>query len=62
MYDIIVEYKGTKINYSFSGFVRNGVIAETSIGLVGTPIFDKETSDMSNRIFSFFSKYTEWEE
>ena len=62
MYDIVVEYKGTKINYSFSGFVRNGVIDETSIGLVGTPTFDKETSDMSNRIFSFFSKYTEWEE
>ena len=62
MYDIVVEYKGNKLNYTFSGFVRNGIIAETSVGLVGTKIFDKETSEMSNRIFSFFSKNSDWEE
>ena len=62
MYDFVVEYKGNKLNYTFSGFVRNGIIAETSIGKVGNEIFDKEVSDMSNRIFSFFNKGTEWEE
>jgi len=62
MYDIVVEYKGNEINYTFSGFVRNGIIAETSVGLVGTKIFDKETSEMSNRVFSFFSKDSDWEE
>ena len=29
---------------------------------VGNEIFDKEVSNMSNRIFSFFNKGTEWEE
>lgn len=62
MYDFVVEYDGNKLNYTFSGFVRNGIIAETSIGKVGNEIFDKEVSDMSNRIFSFFNKDTEWEE
>ena len=62
MYDIVVEYKGNKIDYTFSGFVRNGIIAETSVGLVGTKTFDKETSEMSNRVFSFFSKDSYWEE
>ena len=62
MYDFVVEYKGNKLNYTFSGFVRNGIIAETSIGKVGNEIFDEETSNMNNKIFSFFSKYSEWEE
>ena len=42
--------------------MRNGIIAETSIGKVGNEIFDEETSNMNNKIFSFFSKYNEWEE
>ena len=62
MYDFVVEYNGNKLNYTFSGFVRNGIIAETSIGKVGNEIFDEETSNMNNKIFSFFSKYSEWEE
>lgn len=62
MYDIVVEYKGTKINYAFSGFVRNGVIAEMNIGLVGTPIVDTETSNIINKIYSFFYKDGDWEE
>lgn len=62
MYDFVVEYDGNKLNYTFSGFVRNGIIAETSIGKVGNEIFDEETSNMNNKIFSFFSKYSEWEE
>ena len=62
MYDFVVEYKGNKLNYTFSGFVRNGIIAETSIGKIGNEIYDKETSNMNNKIFSFFSKYSEWEE
>ena len=62
MYELVVEYKGNKIDYNFSGFVRNGIIAETSVGLVGTKTFDKETSEMSNRVFSFFSKDSYWEE
>ena len=62
MYDFVVEYNGNKLNYTFSGFVRNGIIAETSIGKVGNEIFDEETSKMNNKIFSFFSKYSEWEE
>jgi len=62
MYDFVVEYNGNKLNYTFSGFVRNGIIAETSIGKVGNEIFDEETSNMNNKIFSFFSKDSEWEE
>lgn len=62
MYDIVVEYKGTKINYVFTGFVRNGAIAEMNVGLVGNQIFDIETSEISNKIFSFFYENDDWNE
>ena len=62
MYDLTFDYNGTKINFTFSGFVRNGVIAQMDVGLVGNSIFDSDTSDVSNKIFSFFTGSSDWQE
>lgn len=52
MYNLTFEYNDTKIYFAFSGFVRNVVIAEMNVGLIGDSIFDTNIADISNKIFS----------
>lgn len=64
-YEIIAEYKETKIYLGVGGFVRNGIIAETFGGFQPEQedqFFSINYPEISDKIYYFFGGYPEWEE